>query len=154
MKIGGFPTLLTICSECLLLRVLKGTLNFLAAARNDRFPSRDFRAHSILYPGMLSPFFSCTLESFLKKKQLCFVACLHANCSFFQSSNSTFLLPNSQTQTLVMRKTIAKNQAKNFTILESRPLKSTKKKSFLVNFHIWHKFSSFKTTNWLILGFN
>ena len=28
------------------------------------------------------------------------------------------------------------------------------KKSFLVDFHIWHKFSSFKTTNCLLLGSN
>ena len=72
---------------------------------------------------------------------------------FHQIANSRFFLINSRTMRL-LEQTISKNQAKKFTVLESRPLKISKKNSFLVNFHIWHKFSSFKTTNCLLMGSN
>ena len=113
-----------------LLRVLMGTLNFLAAARNDRFPSRDFRARSTLYLWYAFAVFLLYTRVIPEKNSYVLLLVCTQTVVISKVQIRLFFLPNSQTQTLVMRKTIAKNQAKNFTILESRPLKSSKKNHF------------------------
>ena len=68
---------------------------------------------------------------------------------FHQSAKSRLFLPNPQNIMFVRTNHSQKTRRKNSLSWNPRPHKSLKKNSILVNFHIWHKISSFKTTHCL-----
>ena len=79
--------------------------------------------------------------------------CNHKSSYFPQIANSRFLLINPQTITFA-RTNHSEKPRRKVHCLGIPTTQKFEKNSFLVNFHIWHKFSSFKTTNCLLLGSN
>ena len=72
---------------------------------------------------------------------------------FHQIANSRFFFINPRTITFA-RTNQSEKLGEKIHCLGIPTTQKFEKKSFLVNFHIWHKFSSFKTTNCLLLASN
>ena len=80
--------------------------------------------------------------------------CTHKSSYFSPNCKFEVFLINSRTITFARTNHFLKIRRKNSLSWKPDHSKVRKKKSFLVNFHIWHKFSSFKTTNCLLMGSN